>query len=30
MKLDTFVPFGKPESGTGIIQSMTEFDAANI
>ena len=30
MKLDTFVPFGKPQSGTVIIQLMTELDVSSI
>ena len=30
MKLDTFVPFGRPQSGTVIIQLMTELDVSNI
>ena len=30
MKLDNFVPFGRPQSGTVIIiQLMTEFDVSN-
>ena len=29
MKLDNFVPFGRPQSGTVIIQLMTEFDVFN-
>ena len=29
MKLDNFVPFGGPQSGTVIIQLMTEFDVSN-
>ena len=29
MKLDTFVPFGRPQSGTVIIQLMTELDVSN-
>ena len=28
MKLDNFVPFGRPQSGTVIIQLMTEFHAS--
>ena len=30
MKLDNFVPFGWPQSGTAIIQLMTELDVSNI
>ena len=30
MKLDNFVPFGKPQSATVIIQLMTELDVSNI
>ena len=30
MKLDTFVPFGRPQFGTVIIQLMTELDVSNI
>ena len=30
MKLDNFVPFGKPQSGTVIIQLMTDLDVSNI
>ena len=30
MKLDAFVPFGRPQSGTVIIQLMTELDVSNI
>ena len=30
MKLDTFVPFGRPRSGTVFIQLMTELDVSNI
>ena len=30
MKLDDFVPFGRPQSGTVIIQLMTELDVSNI
>ena len=30
MKLDTFVPFGRPQSGTVIIQLMTELNVSNI
>ena len=29
MKLATFVPFGRPQSGTAIIQLMTELDVSN-
>ena len=29
MKLDNFVPFGMPQSGTVIIQLMTELDVSN-
>ena len=29
MKLDNFVPFGRPHSGTVIIQLMTELDVSN-
>ena len=29
MKLDNFVPFGRPQSGTVIVQLMTELDASN-
>ena len=29
MKLDNFVPFGRPESGTVIIQLVTELDVSN-
>ena len=29
MKLATFVPFGRPQSGTFIIQLMTELDVSN-
>ena len=29
MKLDDFVPFGRPQSGTVIIQLMTELDVSN-
>ena len=29
MKLDKFVPFRKPQSGTVIIQLMTELDVSN-
>ena len=28
MKLDNFVPFGRPQSGTVIIQLMTELDVS--
>ena len=30
MKLDNLVPFGRPQSGTVIIQLMTELDVSNI
>ena len=30
MKLDTFVQFGRPQSGTVIIQVMSELDVSNI
>ena len=29
MKHDNFVPFGRPQSGTVIIQLMTELDVSN-
>ena len=29
MKLATFVPFGRPQSGTVIIQLMTELDVSS-
>ena len=29
MKLDNFVPFCRPQSGTVIIQLMTELDVSN-
>ena len=29
MKLDHFVSFGKPQSGTVIIQLMTELNVSN-
>ena len=29
MKLDNFVPFGIPQSGTVIMQLMTELDVSN-
>ena len=29
MKLDNFVPFGRPQSGTVITQLMTELDFPN-
>ena len=29
MNLDNFVPFGRPQSGTVIIQLMTELDVSN-
>ena len=28
MKLDNFAPFGRPQSGTVIIQLMTELDVS--
>ena len=28
MKLDNFVPFGRPQSGAVIIQLMTELDSS--
>ena len=28
MKLDNFAPFGRPQSGTVIIQLITEFDVS--
>ena len=28
MKSDNFVPFGRPQSGTIIMQLMTELDAS--
>ena len=28
MKLDNFVPFGRPQSGTIILQLMTELDVS--
>ena len=30
MKLDNYVPLGRTQSGTVIIQLMTELDASNI
>ena len=30
MKLDNFVPFGRPQSGAAIIQLMTELGVSNI
>ena len=30
MKLATFVPFGRAQSGTDIIQLMTELDVSKI
>ena len=30
MKFDNFVPFGRPQSGTSIIQMMTEFDVSKF
>ena len=30
MKLDTFVTFGRQQSGTVIIQLMDELDVSNI
>ena len=29
MKLDNFVPFGRPQSGTVIIQLTTQFNVSN-
>ena len=29
MKLDNFVPFGRPQSGTVIIQLVIELDVSN-
>ena len=29
VKLDNFVPFGRPQSGAVIIQLMTELDVSN-
>ena len=29
MKFDNFLPFGRPQSGTVIIQLMTEVDVSN-
>ena len=29
MKLDNFVPFGRPQSGTVVLQLMTELDVSN-
>ena len=29
IKLDNFVPFGRPQPGTVIIQLMTECDVSN-
>ena len=29
MKYDNFVPFGRPQSGTAIIQLMTELNVSN-
>ena len=29
MKLNNFVPFGRPKSGTVMIQLMTELDVSN-
>ena len=29
MKLDNFASFGRPQSGTVIIQLMTELDVSN-
>ena len=29
MKQDNFVPFGRPQYGTVIIQLMTELDVSN-
>ena len=30
IKLDNFVPFGRPQSGTVNIQLKTELDVSNI
>ena len=30
MKFDNVVPFGKPQSGTVIIQMMTELDVSKL
>ena len=29
MKLDNFAPFGRPQSGSVIIQVMTDLDVSN-
>ena len=29
MKFDNFIPFGRPQSGTVIIQLMTELGVSN-
>ena len=29
MKLDNFLSFGRPQSGTVIIQMLTELDVSN-
>ena len=29
IKLDNFIPFGRPQSGSVIIQLMTELDVSN-
>ena len=29
MKLNNFVPFGRPQSGTVIIQMITELNVSN-
>ena len=29
MEINNFVPFGRPQSGTVIIQMMTELDVSN-
>ena len=29
MKLDKYVPFGRPQSGTVVIQLLTELDDSN-
>ena len=28
MKLDNFIPFGRPQSGTAVILLMTELDVS--
>ena len=30
MKLDNFISFGRPQSGTAVIQLMTELDVSFI